>query len=201
MENCAEMIGVPLDQWPGNCYAIACGLVKHNLIAGEPVYGAYWGMINPTSRFANRIQCGFCHHGWIQNVEDGEIVDPTRWVFLDCKPFMHSTSLDDADYDAGSNRVREMFLRPPPEFDPTQETKFSIPTELRPLLKNVLGDEYEAGDRVCLAQAQWVASLPTHFLGEQVKDVYEWVAGHGWKALIPIDNQYAVLGQEVASGS
>ena len=38
-EKVAERIGVSLSDWPGNCYAIACKLVKSKIVKGRPAYG------------------------------------------------------------------------------------------------------------------------------------------------------------------
>jgi len=81
-----EKVAGPVEDWPGNCYAIACAIVKAGLVDGEAVYGHWTGDVHPKSMFYSRS--GFCHHGWIR-LPDGCVLDATRWVFENAKPYIY----------------------------------------------------------------------------------------------------------------
>jgi hypothetical protein len=84
----ADDIDFPVKEWPGKCYQVASALVEAGVVDGEAVYGHWTGPINPTSPvFGDRADLGFTHHGWIV-MEDGTVVDPTRWVFENAKPYI-----------------------------------------------------------------------------------------------------------------
>jgi len=78
----AVAIDVPLEQWSGNCFAIATKLTTSGLVpsGSRAVYGHWLGPIAPASSFAARAHLGLTGHGWILT-EDDQVIDPTRWVF------------------------------------------------------------------------------------------------------------------------
>lgn len=91
----ADAIQVPLHEWPGNCYAIACAVLKSGMVRGRATYGHYYGYISPLSiPFGGRK---WSRHGWITRRKT--IVDPTRWVFEAVKPYIYVGPVNDADYD------------------------------------------------------------------------------------------------------
>lgn len=81
----AKIIGIPEEEWPGNCYAVAASMVRHGVVKGEPRYGRYTGPVNEGCRIPafrdQRTYLGHVQHGWIAQ-RDGTIIDPTRWCFL-----------------------------------------------------------------------------------------------------------------------
>lgn len=89
LAECETAIGEPANAWAGRCYEISCKIVKAGLIdGGEAVYGHWVGPVHPESRFANRRGLPFVLHGWIQ-LEDGCVIDPTRWVFEHVEPYLY----------------------------------------------------------------------------------------------------------------
>lgn len=97
-------IGIPVQQWSGNCYAIACAMLRAKLVRGRPAYGHWLGRVHPQSPFARRGQQPFVRHGWIVIDERGDhaqrpgrILDPTRWVFEAREPYLFIGGPPDQD--------------------------------------------------------------------------------------------------------
>lgn len=76
----AHRINIPLECWPGNCFAIATAIVrKFDWTEGaESVYGLYLGRVSQDCEMFHGK--GAVRHGWIVTKE-GVLVDPTAWVF------------------------------------------------------------------------------------------------------------------------
>jgi len=184
----AEFIGWPLDEWAGNCYGIACQLVKHKLIPGKAVYGQYCGPIAPTSRFG-RFE--FHHHGWI--IDGDTLVDPTRWVFEDVEPYIFVDTANNTNYDFGSNRLKEVFMLPPPPHAPEQN-QYKLPEgPVKAYCQSVFETD---DDTLCAQRVGWIASQPLHHLGNLAEPIYRWVAEDvGIPGFIPIDNKMLILGE------
>jgi len=87
----------PVEKWPGNCHAIAHAIVKAKLVDGIAVYGHWTGPVHPQSSFYSRSKAGFCRHGWVE-LADGRVLDPTRWVFENVKPYLYIGDPADFDY-------------------------------------------------------------------------------------------------------
>lgn len=92
----AEAIGIPIEQWAGNCFGIACAMVEAGIVEGTALYGHWIGPIHPRSYFSSRAGHRFCQHGWIET-EDGEVVDPTRWAFENKDPYIYIGIEEDSD--------------------------------------------------------------------------------------------------------
>ena len=112
----AERIGMDFSDWPGNCYAVACQMLKCKMVKGRPAYGNYHGPVAPSSMFFGKK---VVRHGWIERA-DGMIVDPTRWVFEGVEPYIYE-GLPSMEYDEGANLLRARFARPAPIFDPNKQ--------------------------------------------------------------------------------
>lgn len=182
----AEKINIPVENWAGNCHAIAVAMVNAKVANGRAVYGMYHGPISEDSIFNRKLL--FQRHGWI---EDGDtIIDPTRWVFEASNPYVFTTSANNKDYDMGGNRVREMIMREPPEFNEEHE-KFKPPAHIVSIAQVYLNSEKV---EFTFPQLLWLCSIPLHLLGKDAKPVYEWAVSVGQGAAIPIDNRLAVLG-------
>lgn len=80
----ARAIGQPTKKWPGNCYAIASMMVKAKLVEGKAVYGHWLGRVGDCNLFSGKP---VVRHGWIRQ-PNGTVVDPTRWVFEEKKPYI-----------------------------------------------------------------------------------------------------------------
>lgn len=181
-EKIAARIGVSLGEWPGNCYAIACKMVKSKVVKGRPAYGNYHGPIDPESMFACKT---IVRHGWIER-SDGMIVDPTRWVFECVEPYVY-VGLPSMEYDEGANLLRARFARPAPMFDPNKQV-VSIPNgEARELMCGLLGMS-EVRSEINTEQAFWLGNMPIQALGDHDKLVYQTLVEMGLKVFVPIDN-------------
>lgn len=193
LRDLAKSIHIPLDRWPGNCYAICCELVRWGGLEGKPVYGTYTGPIAPTSIFAGR-PC--THHGWI--VYDDILTDPTRWAFEMVPPQMYVSVVGDDEYDAGSNRFRQELRTAAPSYAVGEPQlvikKWNVSTYLR--VSTLLSDA-SVDRRRCLTEAQgfWLANLTLEELGEHAVVVFLWLVAVGRDAWIPLDNRRAVLGE------
>jgi hypothetical protein len=93
----ARKLRWPTKDWHGQCYAVACAIVKAGIVKGRAVYGHYLGPVAETGHWAERRGQAFQRHGWIV-LEDGRILDPTRWSFEDDEP--NFFLFDPADTDA-----------------------------------------------------------------------------------------------------
>jgi len=83
-----KAIGIPSSKWDGRCYEVACRIVAAKLVNGTAVYGHYTGPVAKTGYWAGRRDRLLQRHGWIV-LDDGRILDPTRWSFEDKKPYLH----------------------------------------------------------------------------------------------------------------
>jgi hypothetical protein len=185
IQQIAKEIKIPLNKWPGNCYAIAVAMVKAELVKGKAVYGHYHGKIHPNSIFGGRP---FTHHGWIEC--ETHLVDPTRWAFECVPPYIYTGSKDDEDYDKGSNRLRKMLMRPAPNFNPKQN-KFTLPSHLQPFATTMLGDDRI---EICFVQLMWLASLPLDMLEDMAEPLFRWIVDEiKLPGVIPFDNRIEVM--------
>ncbi len=92
VEQCEAAIGIPAKEWPGRCYEIACAILDAGLVEGRPVYGHWLGRVDRNAPvFGERAGQAFQRHGWIET-EDGEVIDPTRWVFENARPYIFEGS-------------------------------------------------------------------------------------------------------------
>lgn len=187
IQQIAETIQFPLNRWAGNCYYVATAIVKAKIYEGRAVYGHYHGFIHPKSIFGGRP---FTHHGWI--VGKTQLVDPTRWCFECVRPYIYTGPKDDENYDAGSNRLKKMLLKPAPPFDPKHKT-YKVASHLQPFVATMLGDDRA---EISVAQLLWLGCLPLDMLGEMTEPLYRWIAEDcEYPAAIPFDNRLEVLGK------
>lgn len=195
IQQVAEAIKWPVEQWPGNCYGVAGAIHKAGLVRGRLCYGMYFGYIDPESCFGPRA---FTHHGWIER--KSTLYDPTRWVFDGVDPYIYVGPKDDENYDFGSNRLRKMRMQPCPEFD-SSRTPFIAPEALWPFIEGTIGDLYQGKGVLGVQQVMWFANMPLDMLGDMAKPVFEWIAapkeegGVGLPGFIPQDNREFVLGR------
>jgi len=196
----AKFIGVPdLMDWKGNCYGIASKIVNDEVIDDNcrAIYGHYLGPISRTSMFKDRIGMPFVPHGWIE-LSNGDIIDPTRWVFEDEKPYIAKIDKDDVaeEYDEGGNGWRANWQDPAPQYDKTERC---FPIVLKDeacseyLMDLLIDERKENIKEVSLGQMFWIANLSLLTLGLFAKDIFTWIDNMGLKALIPMDNQIKIL--------
>lgn len=188
----AALIGVPVKDWRGNCHGIATLMVQHKVVPGRAVYGFYLGPVAKTSMFHGRGP--FQRHGWIL---DGEIViDPTRWVFEDAKPYIYIDHLSE-QYDEGMQGVREALMRPPPGPEGPLE---GLKEQKEPRRLPGLSEGAEAAltslfingrrpDRKLTdAQLFWLANVSYRLLVPYNWEVYRGLKKLGRESWVPIDN-------------
>ena len=207
----AAAIGVPVEQWKGNCYGIACTMVSELKIPNaRAVYGHYHGPIAPGSFFKSHRGQLVTRHGWI--VMEGKLViDPTRWVFEDVDPYLYIGEVND-EYDEGGDQIRQEWndVRPAPRYgsDGDRDAVLHLHgeslvfvTQLMPdsPVKLIPGETVEhakATVTLNVPQVFWLANLSRHKLGLHAVEVYQAPVDAGQTAAIPWDNRIAVLGEE-----
>lgn len=195
VETVRDAIGIPVDQWPSNCYAIAYQIVDADLVKGVPRYGHYYGPVAAGSIFAYRAQrLPFIPHGWVEltGSRDG-VLDPTRWVFEDRDPYIFIGAGD--EYDAGGNRWRRATMQPPPAYDPEDRR---VPLAFDRAVEDAVLALLGAPPAITMPMAFWLANLPLDMLHGIARPVYQAFvdAGPAMAALLPIDNQRMVLGKQ-----
>jgi hypothetical protein len=73
----AEAIDLPLTGWPGNCHGVAEAVLRRLPTQGmRLVRGHFHGWTSPASVYRGGPQ----QHSWLR-LQDGRILDPTRWAF------------------------------------------------------------------------------------------------------------------------
>jgi hypothetical protein len=192
----AEAIGLPLEAWSGQCYGVAVALVESGLVDGCAVYGHWLGPVAEGSHFDTGFR-PFQRHGWIV-LEDGSVVDPTRWAFEGVDPYIYHGPAD--HYDEGGNAFRSALRGPPPPLDLFEDEVITVgqhqlPTSAWNWLEKRLGLEsnyadegYEPG-MVSKAQLIWLAHLDPREMGGHAPAVIEMLDDLGMGALVPIDNR------------
>lgn len=179
-----EIIDVDVEEWPGNCYAIATAIVESGLIDGRAVYGHWLGYVDPESMFYHKSKAGFCRHGWI--ITDDGIVDPTRWVFENSKPYIYEGP-DSDEYDEGGNSFRKLTEKECPRYNPDKHLDVDF-GEAKEFIRDLTGD-----GEICLDRLFWLSNLSLGTLGEFAKPIYEEIARINFSGFIPIDNRIAIL--------
>jgi hypothetical protein len=91
-----KAIRMPVRNWHGNCYAIACQIIKKKLVKGRAIYGHYKGPVAHTGYWKDQRDRPFQRHGWIKLADD-RILDPTRWSFEDKEPYI--TIIEETTFD------------------------------------------------------------------------------------------------------
>ena len=186
----AQAIGLPVTDWPGNCYAVAYQMVSRGLVNGRAVYGHYLGFVAKGSLFDGRT---IVRHGWVV-CEDGSIIDPTRWVFEGTEPYIAQAPAEHHEYDEGGNALLAKLRRPTPSHNPAEANAKKVDGDAdKALLKVLLGRDSKP-DLLTLTEAHWLATQPLDDLQGVAKHLYQLIIGLGWSALIPIDNRLKVIG-------
>ena len=183
----AKRIGMELGDWPGNCYAVACQMLKCKVLKGRPAYGNYHGPVAPSSMFFGKI---VVRHGWIERA-DGMIVDPTRWVFECVEPYIYE-GLPSMEYDEGANLLRARLARPAPIFDPNKQMVTVPAGEVRELISGLLGMS-EVRAEINTEQAFWLGNMTLQALGGHAKLVYEALTEMHMKVFVPVDNYERIM--------
>ena len=183
----AEVIGLGIDRWPGNCYAVSCKIVNSGIVEGRAVYGHYYGQVtHDNPHFSDERP--FQRHGWI--ISQNKVNDYTRWVFEEKKPYLFIGRINE-EYDEGGNRIRRIYRRPPPIFDSEEkQTELNLSGNARQF---VLDDLLGGSPCLTFRQAIWIANLDIQALGTYSQEIYAALKDVKLKAAIPIDNWRSVM--------
>lgn len=179
-DRCAERIGIPLESWPGNCFAIATALVESGIVRGRAVYGAYLGPIAPGTLFSNRPG-GMTNHGWIET-PDGHIVDPTRWVFSGTAPRLAVLLQGNDEYDEGATARAAKFRQPFPAATSPAKVQTSVVAARELRVQGVVPPP-----ALTMAQVGWLANTPPQNLGGSALELYAWLDSVNCASLVPLD--------------
>ena len=189
-----KAIDMPAQRWHGKCFEIATAIVEANLVSGVAVYGHYLGHVDPDGYWGARANAPFFQHGWIL-LDDGRILDPTRWSFEDDQPYLALFSKDEdgddyfGDYDEGGNQWRKAMLRPcPPPSKNGRKEPLKLSNEAKRFVSCLLADGVTP-ENMCVEHVSWLANANYDDLGEFVYEIYRAICQlpHG-SAFIPIDN-------------
>lgn len=192
-----KAVGKP-DLWVNNCYFMACQAVEKCGVPGTTVYGMYTGKVAPGTPFHSRAsELGLVRHGWVK-LEDGRVLDPTRWVFEGKEPYIFIGT--GHDYDEGANKLRAATMRSAPEWDPEEkQVYFNGSSDAWVLIEKLLGlqnaledNTYKPGN-VSVEQCFWLANCPPQMLGVHIREVYEWLDRNELRVAIPVDNWRMVM--------
>lgn len=171
---------LPAEQWHGKCTALAA--VACRLVGGHEIYGDYLGPVHKDGFWGERRMLPN-HHGWVL-LEDGRILDPTRWSFENVEPYIY-LDFNDKEYDEGGNVKRGMFRQPCPKpKGPLANLTPSLCAET--LFEHLTQTPFEKMSR---EQAFWVANLGYDELGFAVAGIYQTLIDNDMDAAIPLDNK------------
>jgi hypothetical protein len=187
-----KAIGLKTKAWAGQCYGIACLFVEKKLVPGLAVYGHWLGLVHANSPFATRGASPFQRHGWVKLV-NGDVFDPTRWVFEAAKPYLFCGPNNNL-YDEGGNAMRRALMGDPPRYRPTSKefaiTESVMDTKTWAFVEKKLYlnyDEQPVG-KLTWDQLAWLANLPPTELAPFARQVFDALKALDKVALIPIDN-------------
>ena len=165
----------PVTNWPSHCYEVAIEILLKGLIEGRPEYGIWHGPIHPDSLFAGRP---LARHGWIR-LPNGEIADPTRWVFENVDPYLFVGPDPDNFYDLGAARLRN-----DPQASETEVMEFL--DAMRPTIEGGQGADIADFDEDLIHR---LAHTPPSAYPFFMAEVYDTLADWGKGVLVPIDFQ------------
>lgn len=182
-----QAINWTAEEWAGQCYAVSCAIVESGIVEGKVRYGHYLGKVHPDSMFSRQSKAGFVQHGWIE-LEDGSVVDPTRWVFECREPYIYHGPSD--DYDVGGSSFREKMREQqgPPIFSPTDQTVDLKGVSDRVLrIIRLLCKDSRQSTVFSTKQLFWLANATPIILGGVAQELYVELDIRGYGSFIPID--------------
>lgn len=197
----AAAIGLPVENWHGKCYAIACQMVMVGLTDAEPVYGSWSGPIHPDSHFGKR-QGGDVNHGWLVadkprwnsvGVQPKSIIDPTRWVFENVEPYIYVGPNDYYDRASDARRMMMHAMRPIPEPEKREvHLDLGDVEEIIEHVNQLLDDDTYCCD-YDFKQVFYLANCPVSVLRPFAKEILSAISEAGHNGLIPVDVRQWVL--------
>ena len=188
VEELVEIIGKDPDTWKGQCSYLAQVVVDN--FGGTHRYGHWNGPIHPDSLFAGK---SIVHHAWVE-LEDGTVVDPTRWVFECNEPYVFHGGTE--HYDIGGNALRRLMMRPCPVAGPDNAnalTPLDFTDEEITILQQASSGVISSSDLTKM-QMFWVCNLPYDEFRGRASSIYQSLIDNGFKAMIPVDNYRLAFG-------
>lgn len=177
--------------WHGNCFGVATSIVQAGLVEGTAVYGHYLGYIDPDGYWEKYAGHPFVQHGWVL-LDDGRILDPTRWSFENEEPYLALFTEDDeefGDYDEGGEEWREAMRMPFPDADPNDDlVSIELPPECAAFVNSMLPEGVTV-QALSIQQVMWIANAPYDSFGPFVAEIYKGISEATSSAFIPLDNQ------------
>jgi hypothetical protein len=170
--------GVPASEWAGQCSPTAIALQKSGLALGEGTtyhYGHWTGPIDPRSMFKERP---FTHHAWLQKGD--QIIDPTRWVFENCEPYIYVGKNDHYDDGGQDHDMSRIGQAPKPEGEPC------LPRPKDEAAWAILKAEGIVEEVLTENQAFHLANLPPKAYPE-IRVIHTWLESHNLGVWIPMD--------------
>ena len=201
----AAEIDIPLQDWPGNCHAIATAVMNSFPMEGlRLVRGHYTGYISRDSVYRGSVQ----QHSWLR-LGDGRILDPTRWAIENPRRPAIYVGINDEYDEAGlaldrKSRPHMAFsrlvagdARHAPERAILTLIEKSGPEAARDLAA-VSGIDALAGESPQIGHAERLRSLlsdPVEHIENPVA-LYRRAQAAGLKAMIKLDNWIRVMEPE-----
>jgi len=96
IEALESSVNLAAELWHGKCSELAWAAIEL-LGHGDYAYGHYLGYVDPKGYWGKYSPFSM-RHGWAL-LEDGRILDPTRWSFENVEPYIYVG--DAKDYDEG----------------------------------------------------------------------------------------------------
>lgn len=202
----AAQIDVPLEQWPGNCHAVATKVMHGFPMEGlRLVRGHFTGYISRDSVYRRG---GIQQHSWLR-LGDGRILDPTRWAIESPRLPAIYVGINDNYDEAGlaldlRSRPRMAFsnlLAGDARYAPERAILASIARSGPAAALNLAetaGIEGLAAERPSINDAERLRALlsdPVEHL-EDPEALYASAQAAGLKAIIKLDNWVRVMEPE-----
>ena len=179
IEDLEEETGLSVDEWHGKCTLISNAAARLIGDGCHAVYGHYIGDVDPFGFWGERAGNGFIQHGWVL-LDNGLVLDPTRWSFEGVEPYIFLGSSE--DYDEGGNVWRQKMAKACPQ-DPGKELPFEMSEEEK-IFVRIFVDTPQVG----MNHLFWMANLPYDEIGDRVGELYSFLDSHDLRGLVPFDN-------------
>jgi len=180
------VLDLPAEQWHGKCTLLAKAAAQLIGTSCHEIYGHYIGPIDDGSFWAGRKSHGFVQHGWVL-LDDGRVLDPTRWSFENCEPYIYIGSVGDRDYDEGGNQWREMAIKPCP-LEPGRPLGFKLSAHEESAIR-----EFVDVPKIGSNQLFWLANYSYDGLGPHLGTIYGILMENNMSAYIPWDNKMRAI--------
>lgn len=189
----AKAISIPLEDWPANCHGVAEAVLRHAPTSGmRLVRGHYDGFISSRSVYRGGTQ----QHSWLR-LQDGRILDPTRWAMdSPANPYIYC-GVNDAYDEAGlvfSGRARVYAMASLSIIGDTNTPENAVQNALKTLSVSLREELMEAAGLSCGEEVGphdgsrllGVLQSPVEHIEEPEK-LYRAAGAAGLNALIKID--------------